>query len=111
MASWDIFHADRLELKRGLEADAVRAAFECGELRDDDLARPAGTSVAWSRLADMPELTEAAPGPIEPATVGPAHFPAAQQAAGAPAELSDYEVESDDFGPDLSDSPATLCGT
>ena len=60
MASWDVFHADRLELERGLSTAAIREALARGELRDDDLVRPAGTTVAWARLADMPELLEPA---------------------------------------------------
>ena len=44
MASWDVFHADRLELERGLTPEAIRSALARGELRDDDLVRPAGSS-------------------------------------------------------------------
>ena len=44
LASWDVFHADRLELERGLSTAAVRAALADGDLRDDDLVRPAGTT-------------------------------------------------------------------
>ena len=58
LASWDVFHGDRLELERGLTTAAIREALASGELRDDDLVRPAGTTVAWTRLADMPELLE-----------------------------------------------------
>ena len=65
MASWDVFHADSLELERGLSGDAIRAAISRGSLRDDDLVRPAGTTAAWARLGDLPELAkaEAAGGP------------------------------------------------
>ena len=65
LANWDVFHADSLELERGLSTTAVRAALAGGALRDDDLVRPAGTTVAWARLADMPELAapEGADGP------------------------------------------------
>ena len=109
MANWDVFHADRLELERGLEPAAIRRAFESGKLRDDDLVRPAGTNVAWSRLADMPELTERAPASAELAPSVPvsSQVPAPKATAASP-PLSDYEVESDDFGPELADSPATL---
>ena len=72
LAHWDVFHADRLELERGLDTAAIRRAFERGELRDDDLVRPAGTTVAWSRLAEVPELTEAASPSPEPAESAPA---------------------------------------
>ncbi len=110
MANWDVFHADRLVVERGLEPAAIRRAFKRGELGDDDLVRPAGTAVAWSRLADMPELTQAAPASAELGQTAPVSTPVAvpaAQAAAAPPPLSDYEVESDDFGPELSDSPAT----
>ena len=65
LASWDVFHADSLELERGLSTDAVRAAVAGGTLRDDDLVRPSGTTVSWARLGDLPELTgpDAADGP------------------------------------------------
>jgi hypothetical protein len=70
---WDVFHADRLELERGLSADAVRAALSRGELRDDDLARPAGTAVPWARLADLPELLSPAAGPSPPSPASAPH--------------------------------------
>jgi biopolymer transport protein ExbD len=63
LAIWDIFHADSLELERGLSTEAVRSALAGGVLRDDDLVRPAGTTVAWARLGDFPELT--APAALE----------------------------------------------
>jgi biopolymer transport protein ExbD len=59
LAKWDVFHADRLELVRGLNAEEIRSALARGELRDDDLVRPAGTTVPWARLAEMPELLAA----------------------------------------------------
>jgi len=77
VANWDIFHADRLELERGQSAQAIRSALARGELRDDDLVRPAGTTVPWARIADIPELLAPAPEPApEP---GPtAHRPSAE---------------------------------
>ena len=56
LASWDIFHADRLELSTGVSTDAIREGLAHGTLNDDDLIRPAGTTVAWGRIADIPEL-------------------------------------------------------
>ncbi len=67
MASWDVFHAESLELERDLSSEAVRAALAAGSLNGDDLVRPAGTSAPWARLADLPELTA---GP-EPPPVAP----------------------------------------
>ena len=84
LANWDVFHADRLELERGLEPTAIRRAFERGELGDDDLVRPAGTTVAWSRLADMPELTEAAASAAVPANSAPASTPPTAVGQAAP---------------------------
>ncbi len=110
MANWDVFHSDRLEVERGLEPAAIRRAFKRGELGDDDLVRPAGTAVAWTRLADMPELTQPAPASAELGQTAPVSTPVpvpVPQAAAGPPPLSDYEVESDDFGPAGSDSPAT----
>ncbi|MBX6316771.1 MAG: biopolymer transporter ExbD, partial [Isosphaeraceae bacterium] len=56
MSTWDVFHSDRLEVERGLSAEQVRAKVARGELRAEDLARPAGTQVAWSHLSDLPAL-------------------------------------------------------
>jgi biopolymer transport protein ExbD len=50
-----------LEIERALSTEAVRDALARGELRDDDLIRPAGTTVAWARLADLPTLVEPPP--------------------------------------------------
>ncbi len=89
MANWDIFHADRLELERGQSTQAIRSALARGDLRDDDLVRPAGTIVPWARIADIPELLAPAPEPAwEP---GPAaHRPSAE--APRPADrLPDFE--------------------
>ena len=68
LASWDVFHGDRLELERGLSTAAIREALARGELRDDDLVRPAGTTVAWARLAEIPELLE--PAETSPRPIG-----------------------------------------
>ncbi|WP_165072828.1 biopolymer transporter ExbD [Paludisphaera rhizosphaerae] len=56
MPSWDVFYSDRLELARGLTAEEIRAGLAAGSIREDDLVRPSGTSVAWARVADVPEL-------------------------------------------------------
>ncbi len=60
MASWDVFHAETLELERGLSSASVRQGLVKGSIREDDLVRPAGTSTPWTRLGDVAELT--APG-------------------------------------------------
>ena len=70
---WDVFHSDRLEVERSLTTDAVRAALARGDLRPDDLIRPAGTT-PWTRLADLPALTDPRPRAVD-AQARPAHRP------------------------------------
>jgi biopolymer transport protein ExbD len=57
-ATWDVFRSDRLEIERALSIEAVRAALARGEIHDDDLIRPAGTTVAWVRLSDLPAIDD-----------------------------------------------------
>ena len=57
MPSWDIFHSDRLTVERGLSTAQVRAGLASGAIREDDLARPAGSVESWTRLPDLPALT------------------------------------------------------
>ncbi|MDR3636829.1 MAG: biopolymer transporter ExbD [Isosphaeraceae bacterium] len=71
MDSWDVFHSDRLEVERGLSTGEVRAAVARGDLHDDDLIRPGGTSVPWARLSDMPALLEPEPAPPPPVAKTP----------------------------------------
>jgi biopolymer transport protein ExbD len=52
MANWDVFHSTRLEVERGLDDAAVRAALAQGDLTEDDLIRPAGSGSPWERLGD-----------------------------------------------------------
>jgi biopolymer transport protein ExbD len=63
LATWDVFRSDRLEMERALSTEAVRLALERGTLHDDDLIRPAGTTIPWARLADFPALVEPPPAP------------------------------------------------
>jgi len=55
MPHWDVFHSDRLEAERNLTTQEVRDALARGDLREDDLVRPAGET-RWTRLADSPEF-------------------------------------------------------
>jgi len=99
LASWDVFHADRLELERGLDAAAIRRALARGELCDDDLVRPAGTTVTWARLADLPELIAAAECLPSPAPPAPAGLQSSdREAIPGDAESSDFEIQADDRG-------------
>jgi biopolymer transport protein ExbD len=117
LASWDVFHADRLELERGLSAQAIREALARGALRDDDLVRPSGTTVIWERLADIPELLAAppeAPAPVAaPQAPAPVPAPATTAPRSAPplppgAALSDFEVQVDDAEAEPSTPTPTL---
>lgn len=117
---WDVFHADRLEVERGLSSSQLRAALAEQRIRDDDLARPAGTTLPWTRIADLPELAEtpAAPqqqqqsttGLVEPETRAdehqhqPEHAPAPTE----PAELHPPTLaQADSLAlPTLSDLPS-----
>jgi biopolymer transport protein ExbD len=83
LTNWDVFHADRLELERSVSTDAIREGLARGSMCDDDLVRPAGTTVAWGRIADLPELMTPLVAPDEsppiapPPTVAPNVQPAA----------------------------------
>jgi biopolymer transport protein ExbD len=96
---WDVFRSDRLEIERGLTTEAIRSALARGELHGDDLIRPAGTTAAWARLADVSALLE----------------PASETSAPGPAPvLLDVIVVDDNEGvedvatPSGEDEPATV---
>jgi biopolymer transport protein ExbD len=100
VATWDVFHGDRLEVERSLTIEAVRQALAQGDLRDDDLIRPAGTTVAWVRLADFPALFVPDPAPeVEAETETEAsHLPPPSFADDdpAPPEFADLDDDEDD---------------
>jgi biopolymer transport protein ExbD len=110
LSHWDVFHGDRLELERGLSAAAILEALARGDLRDDDLVRPAGTTVTWARLAELPELLEsglpvsdqpASPVvPVQTAPLPPNSVPPAESAG-------DFEIQVPESGatPVLSIEP------
>ncbi len=101
MANWDVFHGDRLELERNLTTAAIRQALANGELRDDDLVRPAGTTVAWSRLADIPQLLEpvGTPSETKAAHVEPIGGQPLTPRSAPPTTGSDeIEISADDSG-------------
>jgi biopolymer transport protein ExbD len=81
LATWDVFHSGRLEVQRSLTTDAVRAALARGDLQEDDLIRPAGTTVAWRRLGESPEV-------IEPTSPPPAAGPDAEEVPAGPLDLA-----------------------
>jgi biopolymer transport protein ExbD len=61
--NWDVFHSDRMGISRGLSTEQVRAAVARGEVREDDLVRPAGSETAWKRIATIPALLGPEPPP------------------------------------------------
>jgi biopolymer transport protein ExbD len=75
VAEWDIFHSDRLEAERALTTEQVRAGIARGEFHEDDLARPAGTKIAWTRIGDMPDFLAEAPAAAPPEAQAPAAPP------------------------------------
>jgi biopolymer transport protein ExbD len=87
-----------MELQRGLSSDAIRLALASGELRDDDLVRPAGTTIPWSRLAEIPELIA----PSAPAAGTPPASGATKQAETA-RETSGYLPDFEEVQPRLEE--------
>ena len=57
MASWDVFHADSLELERGLSSAAVRAALAGGALQDDESIGRANRAVQYGVVPRMTAKT------------------------------------------------------
>ena len=73
-ATWDVFHGDRLEVERNLNAEAVRRGLADGSIREDDLIRPGGSSQPWSPLVDHPDFAGAGAGSLPSASTPPAEF-------------------------------------
>lgn len=95
MAAWDIFHADRLELVRGLSTEQVADGLASGAIRSDDLARPSGTNTPWARIADLPELLQP-PKPAEPKPPAPAFDESKTVETPAPPPLRDWPIDDED---------------
>ena len=105
-AKWDVFHSEKLEAERGLTSLQVRQALARGEIQEDDLIRPAGSSVPWVALADCPEIhVEDVPGP----TAAPVPEPRTEAVTGsitseeeateffaAPEEFASPDIEPED---------------
>jgi biopolymer transport protein ExbD len=96
LETWDVFHSDRLEVERGLSTSEVRAAVARGDLREDDLIRPAGATSGWTPLADMPALL--APEVGEEAGFGADVEPDAE-AGPVPVPAQPAPDDDDDGGP------------
>jgi biopolymer transport protein ExbD len=75
LATWDVFHSDRLEVERGLDDAGVRKALAKGTLTEDDLIRPAGSGAPWERLGDRPDLLPTAAPKQPPAAPPPPPTP------------------------------------
>jgi len=73
MIYWDVFHSSRLEAERSLTTEDVRAALARGELGEDDLIRPAG-STSWVPIADSPEFADLGAPSVPPAPQEPPSF-------------------------------------
>jgi biopolymer transport protein ExbD len=56
LAEWDLFHLETMQVERGLTAEAVAAGLKAGRIGLDDLARPAGSSETWRRIAEIEAL-------------------------------------------------------
>jgi biopolymer transport protein ExbD len=85
LAIWDVFHSDRLEVERGLDDAALRAAIDRGDVIEGDLIRPAGSGSPWERLADRPDI---------PATLAPTAVDLAETTPPAPLQ-TDPLVETE----------------
>jgi biopolymer transport protein ExbD len=94
MAEWDVFHSERLEAERSLSTEYVRDALARGDLVEDDLIRPSG-STRWTRLGDLDEFAEPPATVTPPASGGPMEF--------APPSIDeDYEYEDEAAESDIS---------
>jgi biopolymer transport protein ExbD len=99
VALWDVFHSDRLELVRGLSTEQVAEALASGEVRDDDLVRPSGTTVAWARIAEIPELLQPPAPPPTPSPASPPPTPAQAPPPSSVEDLISFPVLADEPEP------------
>ncbi len=105
METWDIFLTDQLEVRRGLATSEVHAALARGEIRDDDLIRPAGSSDPWAPIVDrLPAAASVAaaaappPPPVPAAPVEPVTPPVVRSsppvAEGSEAPRASFEKQT-----------------
>ena len=107
MANWDVFHGDRGEVRRDLTVADIQKGFLTGEIGRDDLVRPAGSSVRWTRLEDMPELISALAEFAPPPTPEPKPFVNEIGTAGDPPPAGYGAAIGDPFSLDI-DHPHTI---
>lgn len=105
MATWDLYRCQSQTVERGLTTEALRASLASGDVRPDDLVRPAGRKAPWTRLRDVPALAwpdDRVKARLEPSvrpTLPPAgllaHEVPAVQAGPEPvnAQIDDDEIE------------------
>lgn len=111
METWDIFLTDQLEVRRGLSTAEVHAAVARGEIRDDDLIRPAGSSDPWAPIVDrLPPATSVEP--AAPAAITQPHppqvpHPPVPPVSVEPAAAPDLAVPSIPTVSASSDAPIT----
>jgi biopolymer transport protein ExbD len=111
LETWDVFHSDRLEVERSLTTAQVRELLARGDIHDDDLVRPAGTSVPWEQLGEYPTLLEppsaaaSAPPPDEPPPPPP---PVSVPSTAAREEPEFEPPSSGEFAPDADEEPEAI---
>ena len=105
MATWDIFHSDRLEVEREISTEAVRAGLSGGAISEDDLVRPSGVNAPWTRIGDRPKLfAEPAPASVPPPAPPPEPEPIAERGGDDSIEV-DIEFEPDEEEPEIVPEP------
>lgn len=114
MSSWDVFDADSLELQRGLSTLQVQAALVAGDLRDDDLARPAGTKSPWLPISQISELSvpgrAVTPAEAEQPPPAPQPTPKAPAPEVSPPGWSESRTELDDVSFPVVSEPVAKTG-
>jgi biopolymer transport protein ExbD len=83
-------------MERAWGTEAIREALARGDLHDDDLFRPAGTSTPWARLVDFPATVE------PPAGVEARAEPDADDFRSA-AFADDFDLPGDEDAPETLD--------
>ena len=98
MATWDIFHAVRLQVEQGLTTEAVLEGLASGAIVPDDLARPADSGTNWTRIAEIGELTA----PVAEAT------PESADAGDEALDELHLDPEGSDLDPQIADEDSAL---
>lgn len=94
MNLWDVCFSESLDVRRGLDAEEIRRGLARGEIRDDDLVRPAGSGRKWAPIAEVPELLEPPGQPIPAIPDGGGEAPS--RPGGAVAEAGEFFLIDED---------------